>query len=343
MQEIIMVVELRKSVQIKVNQERKKNLKGKRHPAVDQSKKKMPIGTAGVADKSRLTLKTGAIMLAVAISFFMSGTTISAVESPPKTNTVVSGDPVDMHFTCRFKNGETAISTYQDLSNDQSIQKSTIFLERDRNTPIELVAEKDPPKPDRPQLMGFESWLFYRLSPAIVGLERGKKTTVEINAERLEERQKNERSIKMARVRQRPKENRMSPKEYKSRTGKTPEIGQPYIIDPAVPGNVASVTEKEVAIRFSAAPRIKVATPFGEGTVKEYEDHYEIIINAQPGTLVRNGGIVGRITNVDERYITIDYGHPFGGEPLFCDVLIEPKKRDDTAGQLTVPRETGGT
>jgi FKBP-type peptidyl-prolyl cis-trans isomerase 2 len=302
--------------------------------------------TAESGRTGRSVLKTIKIFIAsaVAIPIFMAGAGAQTAGSLPRDAVIASGDKADVRFTCRFKNGEVAISTYQDLAKDLSIQKSTIFLERDRDTPITLVAEKDPPKPDRPQTMGFESWLFYRLSPAVVGLERGKKTAVEIYAERLEEHQKGEHLIKMARVRLRQKEMRMAPDAYKARTGKTPEIDQSFVIDPAVPGKVTSVTEKEVVIRFSATPHTKVVTPFGEGTVKEYEDRYEIVINAQPGSLVRNGGIVGRIKNVDEQFITIDYGHPFGDETLLCDVFVEPTKKDDTAGQfLNVARETGGT
>lgn len=281
-------------------------------------------------------------LLAVAGVLFLSGTIVGAAELQPETGAVSSGDPVKVHFTCRFKNGETAISTYQALSKDTSVPKSTIFLERDRNTPIGLIAEKEPPKPEKPNLMGFESWLFYRMSSALVGIKRGEKTTVEIGAERLEECEKEEHSIKMARVRERPKEKRMTPEEYKNRTGKTPEPGQPYIIDPVLPGKVLFVTEKEVLIRFSPKNKTKVPTPFGEGIVTEYPDRFEIVINAQPGTLVRSGGIVGRIINVDERFITIDYGHPFGGETLSCDILVETNRQDNISESSAFPIGTGG-
>jgi len=119
------------------------------------------------------------------------------------------------------------------------------------------------------------------------------------------------------------KEVHITPDEYLSRTGKAPEVGQPFITDPAVPGKVASVTESDVVVRFFAKAGDKVATPFGEGTVKELPDKYEIVIDAHTGAFVRSGGYVGRITNVDDRFITVDYSYPFGGEPLFCDILVE--------------------
>ena len=59
--------------------------------------------------------------------------------------------------------------------------------------------------------------------------------------------------------------------------------------------------------------------------MEEAADRYLIAINAQTGNLVRSGGFVGRVIAVDEQLITVDYGHPFGGEPLLCDVqVVEP-------------------
>jgi FKBP-type peptidyl-prolyl cis-trans isomerase 2 len=127
-------------------------------------------------------------------------------------------------------------------------------------------------------------------------------------------------------VRQRVKEMRFTPDEYRLRTGKVAEVGQPFVIDPAVPGKVSSVTESEVLVRFFAKTGDKVATPFGEGTVRESSDRYDIVIDAHPGALVRSGGLVGRIASVDDRFINIDYSHPFGGEALLCDILVESAK-----------------
>ena len=228
------------------------------------------------------------IISAVAIPMFAFGAAAEPVGPSSKGALVTAGDRADVCFTCRFKNGDVAISTDQELSRNLSVPKSKIFLERDRSTPIRLSAGGDPAAPGVGQQRGFESELLYRLSLLIVGMETGKKKTVEVSAERVGDEKKGDHFLKMARVRRREKEIRMTPEEYKSRTGETPEIGRPYIIDPAVPGKIASLTEKEVVIRFSADPQAKVATPFGEGTIKEYEDHYEIVIDAAT-TLDPNG------------------------------------------------------
>jgi FKBP-type peptidyl-prolyl cis-trans isomerase 2 len=316
-----------------------------RVPIKSRSRARRPIMIAEAGRPGRFVLKVIKIMIAsaAAIPVLMSGAAAQDTSLLVKGTVIAPGDRADVRFTCRFKNDEVAISTDQDLAKDLSIRKSRIFLERDRNTPLTLFAGKNPAVPDMNRQGGFEGELFYQLSQSIVGMETGKKVSLEVTAERLSEEKKGEHYIKMARVRQRPKEVRLTSEAYKARTGKTPEVGQPYIIDPAVPGKVLTVAENEVVIRFLADPLSKVALPFGEGTIKEYADHYEIEIEARQGSLTRSGGLVGRIVGVDEQFITIDYGHPFGGEKLLCDVFIESPRPAQTSGMTIIPPKTGGT
>ncbi|MGD0230324.1 MAG: hypothetical protein ABSC19_08195 [Syntrophorhabdales bacterium] len=248
------------------------------------------------------------------------------VPSRSEGQSVRAGDEAAVHFTCRLKNGDLAASSYQSVAADPSLRKSAIFVPRTVNTPIAITAGQPCETPAPGQERSMEEEILARLSGAIVGMRTGEKQTREIKAERRPEQKKDEYFLKMARVRQRAKEMRFALEDYKSRTGRTPEVGQPFTIDPAVPGKVASVTKKEVVVRFSAEAGSRVATPLGKGTVKELADHYEITIDAHPGDLVRTGGLVGRVVGVDDRFISIDYGHPFGGEPLSCDILVEPVK-----------------
>jgi FKBP-type peptidyl-prolyl cis-trans isomerase 2 len=237
--------------------------------------------------------------------------------------TVKAGDEANVHFTCRLKNGDIAASSYPSVAVDPKLHKSPIFVARTTGAPLLLVAGQPPSGPNQDQARGFEGEIIYQLSKAVVGLRVGEKQTREMAGERLQEKKKDDYHLQMARVRQRVKEMRLTPEQYKAQTGRAAEVGRPFVIDPAVPGEVSSVTESEVVIRFSAEAGEKVATPFGEGTVNELPDRYEIVIDARQGALVRSGGYVGRITAVDDKTITIDYSHPFGEESLLCDVLVE--------------------
>ena len=65
-----------------------------------------------------------------------------------------------------------------------------------------------------------------------------------------------------------------------------------------------------------------VQTPFGVGRIREEADAYKIDIDARKGSLIRSGPLVGRITDVDDQFMVIDYRNPFGGETLSCDVTV---------------------
>jgi len=123
------------------------------------------------------------------------------------------------------------------------------------------------------------------------------------------------------------KEMRFARQDYEHRAKKAAEVGQTFFLDPGVQGTVSSVTESEVVVRFTAHAGDKVATPLGQGTIRELPDRYETLIDAHVGDLVRGGKLTGRITAVDDQFITVDYGNPFGGETLSCDILVESVKQ----------------
>jgi FKBP-type peptidyl-prolyl cis-trans isomerase 2 len=115
---------------------------------------------------------------------------------------------------------------------------------------------------------------------------------------------------------------RLSIEEYTGKTGKVPEVGQSFVLDKLVPGKITEVSDKDILIRFAPAEAKDLATPFGPVTVRETADHYELVIATETGRLVRTGPMAGRISAVDSDMMTIDYGHPFAGETLNCDVKV---------------------
>jgi FKBP-type peptidyl-prolyl cis-trans isomerase 2 len=154
-------------------------------------------------------------------------------------------------------------------------------------------------------------------------MKQGESRTVNLTAEELPERTKEDYVVRMAHVRRQPKEMRMTIDEYRSRSGKSPEVGQLVVSDPAVSGRVETVTEEEVVLRFSAQAGDVLPTKFGPARIRETENLYEIVIDAREGALVRTAHLVGRISEVDEDYFTLDYRNPFGGQKLICDVAVE--------------------
>jgi len=174
-----------------------------------------------------------------------------------------------------------------------------------------------------------------RLAEAAIGMKAGEVITRELNAERLTGLPEKELTVRLARVRKRPRELRLSIDQYTAQTGLKPEVGLAFGTDPLIPGKIVTVTDREVAISFTPVKRDGIDTPFGPATVRDVADHYEIDIAARPGKLVRTGGMAGRIAAVDSESITIDYGHPFGGETLRCDLKVMEVK---SATVLSLPK-----
>ncbi len=242
---------------------------------------------------------------------------------PGKARVVRPGDVADIRFLCRLQSGEVVAATDKAVGQQEDLPKSAVFRLRDKDVPLAVTATASLPKTPGSKEAAFEEEIINRLTGVIVGMKAGETRTVNLAAEELPERGKDDYLIRVARIRVRPKEMRMPIGDYQARTGKPPEVGQPFIIDPAVQGKVEAVTQEEVVIRFSAQPGSVVPTPFGPGRIRETEKNYEIVIGAREGALVRTGPLVGRITDVDEQFITIDYRNPFGGETLICDVAVE--------------------
>ena len=155
--------------------------------------------------------------------------------------------------------------------------------------------------------------------------------TIELHADRIAGLPTKDEFLQLTRVRTYPKELRMTSGEFKTRAGKEPVVGEAFASNPEVTGKVASVSENEVVIWFSAQPGSVVDTPLGKGTVRENEKNYEVVIDTPVGKLIRMQGLVGRISEVQDHMFTMDFGHPFGGETLTCDVKVEPAPVADAA------------
>jgi FKBP-type peptidyl-prolyl cis-trans isomerase 2 len=252
-------------------------------------------------------------LLAVLLIFSMA-TGAGAAEA------IKAGEKVRVDFACRLQNGELAAATDPGLSDRPDVARAGIFKKRANAEPLVITAGRDEAVYGKPGRRGFEGEIVAKLAEAVVGMQPGEGRTIELSSAVQKDLPPGERFLDMNPVRARPKELRMTRDAYQSRTGKEAAVGQGYTVDPALPGKVASVSGEEVVIAFSAEPGSSVETPLGMGTVRDAGNRWEIAIDAKVGGLVRSGNMVGRIVAVEERIINIDYGHPFGGEVLNCDV-----------------------
>ena len=260
----------------------------------------------------------------VVISFFAGCAAAETVKHDENRledkNIVQSGDTVDINYLCKLKTGEAVAST-EKLADNQP--KSSIFVLAQPAVPVPVTAGSPFPKLAAGKELLIEDEIKYRLADIVTGMKEGEIRIVELSAEDVDTRTEGNYVVHLARVRKRPKEMRIPIDAYKDRLGHPAEVGQVFIYDPAIPGRVDAVGDKEVIVRFSAKTGDIVRTPFGLGRVRETEKEYEIVIDATVGSLIRTARLVGRVTAVDDKNITVDYRNPFGREPLTCDVKVE--------------------
>jgi FKBP-type peptidyl-prolyl cis-trans isomerase 2 len=247
--------------------------------------------------------------------------------------TVQPGDTADVRYLCRLRNGDLVAAT-ETPPGDQP--KSHVFMMTTETGPLQVTAAAFEMQPPEKREKSLEEEIRLRLSIAVIGMRDGEKRRVELTTHDIPESDAQNYVAHLSRVRRRPKEMRMPKGDYEVQTGRTAEAGQFFSYDPAFPGQVAEVTEQEVVIRFPK-PGDTVETPLGTGYVREEENEYKIDIDARVGTLIMAGGTLGRITDVDDQVITIDFRNPFGGETLICDVevanIAEIKQTKNGAGE----------
>lgn len=260
--------------------------------------------------------------------FFLTGSAAPETVTPLQPGDVAdagkikiaqAGDYADIRYLCKLPNGEVVAATDR-VAKDQP--KSAVFSSRDEEGPFSVTVAV--PLPELPPGidMAFEAEITYRLAEAVVGMKEGERRQVKLTAQDILTRSEKSYVARLSRIRKRLKEMEMPLGDYQLRAQRSPEVGQPFAIDPAFPGQVETVTDQKVVIRF-AKPGDVIETPFGRGHIRETEKNYEIEIDARKGTLVRAGNIVGRIADVDDQVITLDFRNPFGGETLICDVTLE--------------------
>ena len=249
-----------------------------------------------------------------------------AVHRPVKL--VQAGDTVRVSYTCRTNDNAIAAATNQKIAEDTQILKSSIFLSPSIYGPVELTAghpeECKTCKKKSPKIKGFQKELNRKLAEAVMGWGYGEQKTIRLTAQAPENLSHDARYVGLAKIRRRPKTKQISRNLFIKSVGKKPESGMEFPYEEGFTASVVSIDGEQVTIRLAAEPGTNVKTPFGMGTISDRGNLYEIDIDVKKGDLIRSGDMVGRVIKMDDRMFYMDFGLPFGGEELVCDVKVEP-------------------
>jgi FKBP-type peptidyl-prolyl cis-trans isomerase 2 len=231
------------------------------------------------------------------------------------------GTEAAIRFTCWFSTGEIAVTTDENTTQNSSLKKSSVFKERGTYGPFIITSGDTLENNWLAGTRGFEGAVTALIAEAIVGMRVGESRRIRIEPTPGMMHSDTE-VLPVAKVWKRPKQISLSPDQYKSQTGFYPEAGQTYYEFP-LSYKVAEVTPDRVRIVFDAASGTVILTSFGEAIVKETEKEYEISYLTKTGQLIRVGDMVGVVSNENDSMFKVDFRHPFGGNSLDCQVVVD--------------------
>ena len=244
---------------------------------------------------------------------------------------VLSGDTVKLSYMCRSADA-MLVATSESKTENQS--QSSIVIASDKPGPVVLKAGPETKCSTCPQeaheLKGFNTALSASLADAIVGLLYGRHQEIHIAREVPEGLPRGKRYLGLAKVWRRPKRTAMLADDYRKMVGRDPSVGDQYDYEMGLRATVSNVENGHVIISYTPTVALggMVPTHFGEGIILDGGAKWKIDMQVHKGQLIRNGKLLGRVVEVNPTMFYIDFGHPFGGLELVCDLEIEPKNKN---------------
>lgn len=237
---------------------------------------------------------------------------------------------VAVDYTCRLQDGRLAASTLPSAGKNEE-SSSTIFQPYESSGPVILAAGVVPecPECDRSKRY-FDLVLREGIQKQLAGVRYGQPVTMHIATDELL-MDEVDGQISVRRHQTRPKVKPIMLEQVTDYLGRTPEIGE--VIQPPNqsdwPVKVLEVAEPHVVIEQLPVPGKPWITPFGPASFMDNGEEFFLSITPDMGHLVRSGGLIGRVVNVSDEAITLDYRHPFGYEELTCDVTVHEAPETD--------------
>jgi FKBP-type peptidyl-prolyl cis-trans isomerase 2 len=236
---------------------------------------------------------------------------------------VEQGEAVRVEYTCRTGNNEVMDTTSPALAKDESVAKARVFAVRPDLKPVDLTAGENPPDLKPWDVQFLDTDIRMGLAHALVGKEKGKPLEVVLESKAPDKIEDSNRYRKIQRVRTVPRVQTIPSGTYQESHGRLPEKGELFFNkNGQAHAEVIALDPDNITIRLIIDPLRTVDTPWGPARTDGDEKEVRVTIEAETGTLVRTGGLIGRISEVNEKNIVVDYGLPFGGQTLNCTVEI---------------------
>ncbi len=240
-----------------------------------------------------------------------------------------AGETARVDYTCRTLQGELVATTEKAATGDSRLPKAPIYGEPDSYEAVTLTIgpeDKCSTCPqEKTQLEGFNVSLHASLAAAIEGLSPGRFSDVHLAREIPEGMPAGKRYLGLAKVFKRPKNTSILVDDFRKMAQREPEVGFQYPFEMGLQARVIRIEHDRVFIDYEPVVTLgeKVSTPIGQGIIRDGGDRWLIENPLVENQLVRINDLVGKVVEVDDKMIYIDFGHPFGGLELVCDITAK--------------------
>ena len=269
----------------------------------------------------------------VLLLFLLSLSILSGCMSLHPDKRVQVGDRLQVDYTCRLEDGRLVATTRELQSLTPGGPQETLFHPPENYESLTLIA-KDPQGADSigaaasNRVVPLEEEIKHQLAYKLTGLPMASQQHLRLSSSTIDDLVWGSRYLRLSRVRRRPKEHRISLTNYREQSDDAPQIGQQIECEPGFRRTIRAITENYIVCQLEIEKGEAYQSIFGSGEIVDAGSHFEIIMDVKEGQLVRDRERLGVISSVDGRYFIVDYGHPFGGQSLSCDVNIQSYEQE---------------
>lgn len=257
-----------------------------------------------------------------------------ATRGIPENQAVAEMEAVFVDYTCRLPGGKVVITTDDVYTGEDKLEAidPRLFMWRNNYKPAMIIAGRIAHTQARPEPIPMDWAVENALSQAVSGLTTEGIHRLSIGHPVVDGIPQAERYMVFARTMRRPKVQKMPRDQFVRLAKKEPEVGEVLFKDGNVPWKVAAMDESTVEVHYLKKEGDPMRLAFGMGTVHDAGDHFEVTLDVRPGDLVRIGGYLGQITEVNDTNIRVDFAHPLGGRTFDCAVTVKRAPESEAAG-----------
>jgi FKBP-type peptidyl-prolyl cis-trans isomerase 2 len=235
------------------------------------------------------------------------------------------GEHILIEYTCRTYDGKLAATTDKTVAEDTDLPHSPHFHPLAIYLPASQTVPASNQTPAVTSTMSFEEMLELSIAQAAVDAQINIPLTLTISGAMIPNISGGDRYLTLNRHTRQKRNDTVPTSEFKKIFGSDPETGMTIgTRTPGIKVTVKSIENDLVNLEYTATPGAVIPSPFGPGIITQTAETLEIDTDAKPGTIIRSGGIIGQITEVNDSTYVVDYGHSSGFTPLTCEAIFKP-------------------